>query len=359
MVAVLIQALFSFFGIYILYRNLSALLSLSVVARLFLVAILIFPFFPPIEVANNLTSEGITYALYLLAFSFACDFLFKNEPRKLWHFSFVFLALTLTRGQFVLFPILLVFLYFLKNRFQIFRKVHLTAILTLLLLPVVAGLLDSTYHALTHGYFVKTPYTFVNAVTLPLFVSQEGDAALFHNADTRVLFEKSYARIDSLGLLSSEVAGGAMDKYMVFHEYFPVICNQNLHAQGKTYFIKKYGVPHLNFIQTELAAKEMFLTLVPQNFKKWGTLYLSGIVHGFQWVFILIFVLFVAVYSLWKTIVSFSTPWAFMSLASLLLLSNAFIVGIASHSIMRYLFYNYFLGFLLLILFFKKTTNRI
>lgn len=357
-VAVAGQALFTIVAITVVYKNLRQLLGLSLVSRLLLLAVLLFPVFPPLAIVHNLTSEGLSYALYLLLFSWGCDVLFREKWKRLWLFALCFLALALTRGQFVVVSLLFGFLYILKFRRDVFKWKQLAVLGVLALLPMAAGLLDSAYHKAIHGYFVKTPYTFVNAVTLPLYVSEEEDVQLMEAPDTAWLFAQSYARIDSLGLLSSAVDGTAKDKYRVFHDHFPIICNQNLHAQGKAYFLEKYGVPHYNFIQTEQAAKHMFLVLVPEHFEKWGTLYLTGIVHGFKSVFLFIFVLFVAIYSTWKTVHAFQLTYAFSCLASLLILSNAFIVGIASHSIMRYLFYNYFLGVLVLVLLIRKIPIR-
>jgi O-antigen ligase len=355
---VALQAIFTFFGCTVVYRKMKTLLNLNRIERTLLLVVLIFPFFPPLEVAHNLTSEGISYPLYLLWFSFSCDVLFRDRSRRIALFAICFLALALTRGQFVVVPLLVSFIYILRFGRSVFTKNRLGVLAILVLLPIVAGLLDSAYHKAVHGYFVKTPYTFVNAVTLPLFVSEERDRQFMDDPDTAWLFEHSYQRIDSLGLLSSAVNGGPREQYKVFHNHFPVICNQNLHEQGKAYFLETYGIPHYNFIQTEQAAKNMFMVLVPQHFEKWATLYITGIVHGFKSVIIFIFVLFVAVYSLWKTLRSFGIAHVFLCLSSLLILSNAFIVGIASHSIMRYLFYNYFLGLLIVVLLIRKIPIR-
>jgi hypothetical protein len=46
-------------------------------------------------------------------------------------------------------------------------------------------------------------------------------------------------------------------------------------------------------------------------------------------------------------------------LSTLLIISNAMIVAFASHSIIRYLFYNYFFGIILLIILFRKITSKI
>ncbi|MBT0608834.1 hypothetical protein [Aequorivita echinoideorum] len=353
--AVAFQLVFTLISVQIFSSNFSRLLKLHFVLQLLLVGILLFPIFPPLLTANNLCSEGLSYPLYLLMVSFAVDFLFKNEKRKIYFFAIAFIALALTRGQFAIIAVIVAFLFILKHKKFIFRKVNLKFLLLLLLLPFISNMLDSTYRKLVHNHFITAPYSFVNAVTLPLFISEEKDSLLFENEDQKIIFQKTYHRIDSLGLLSSKVEGDYKAKYQVFHDNFPYICNQSFHDIGRKHFRDKND-PFQSSIDTEIAAKAMFFPLVKTHLKDYISLYYTSVMHGFYSFFIFLFFVLVCIFSGIKLLKKFTLEYGIIFFGSLLILSNALIVAVAVHTIMRYVFYNFALAFIILILLLKKAT---
>src|SRR5690606_1398498 len=209
---------------------------------------------------------------------------------------------------------------------------------------------------LVHNHYITAPYTYVNAITLPLYISKKKDSILFENPDNRELFLKTYRRIDSLGLLSSKVDGGYKEKYQVFHDNFPYICNQSFHDIGRLYF-KDESDPFQSSIDTEIAAKQMFPLLVKEHFKDYIALYYTSIKHGFYSVFIFIFFVLVCIYSGWKCLKKFTFENAILFFGSLLIISNALIVAVAVHTILRYVFYNFAMAFIILFLLSKKATS--
>jgi len=350
------QLLFTLVSVHIFSKTFTDLFRFHFVLELFLIAILVFPIFPPLLIANNLCSEGISYPLYLLMISFATDFLFKNKNRKIFFFGIAFILLALTRGQFAVVAPIVAFLFILKHKKQIFQKTHLKYILFLILLPFTANILDSTYRKLVHNHFITAPYSYVNAVTLPLFISEEKDYTLFENEDQKIIFQKTFHRIDSLGLLSSKIDGDYKAKYQVFHDKFPYICNQTFHNIGRAYF-KDESDPFQSSIDTEIAAKSMFLPLLQAHFKDYISLYFTSVMHGFYSVFIFIFFVFACIYSGFKCLKKFSLEYGIIFFGTLLILSNALIVAFAVHTIIRYVFYNLALVYIILILLSKKATS--
>lgn len=357
-VAVGCQLIFGFLAISVIFKKCSEIFDLNPWPRILLLGLLILPYFYPLSIANNLTSEGISYPLYLLLMAYAFDFIFRDEKKKILHIAIVFLALALTRGQFIIVTPIIAFVFALKLKRQVFTKINIGLIAVLLLLPVLSGVLDSSYRKIVHGYFIKTPYSYVNAITLPLFVSQASDVALMPSEDTKNIFEMSYARIDSLDLLSANIDANYKVKYKRFHDYFPKICNQNIHDQGRAYYYAKDPTPHMNSILTEAACKTMFPILLKANFSEWIAIYYTSIVHGFKSVFVLFFIITLAFISLWKAIKKVGLKNGFILFGSLLILSNAMIVAVASHSIVRYLFYNYFIGLLIIVILLKKIISK-
>lgn len=352
------QLIFGFISISVLGKTCKQLLKLNVFEYLALLILLTFPFFPPLLVGNNLTSEGISYPLYLLLIAFSFDFLFNNQSKKLIHLSIAFILLCLTRGQFIIVAPIILFLYILKERKSLMQKPKFFFIIVLLLLPFVSQTLDRVYHKAVHGFFVTTPFSYVNALTLPLFVSEKKDAALMKTEDEKIIFQKTYETIDSLGLLSSKVAGDASSKYRVFHNNFPMICNRTFHVPTMNYFESKSNKLSENVVLTEKAAREMLPVLVKNNFKEYISIYFQGIFHGFKGIIVFCIVLLFLIYALLISFKKWNLYNALLLFGSLLIVSNAFIVAFASHSIMRYLFYNYFFTILIGIILFRKITSK-
>ena len=353
------QLLFTLFSVHTFQKNLSSLLNVNLVTKSILVAILVFPIFPPLLTANNLCSEGLSYPLYLLLISFSVDFLFRNQTKKIYWLLISYILLALTRGQFAVVIPIIGLIYVLKHKKSAFQKKNLKYLILLLIIPFVTNLLDSTYRKMVHGYFITTPFSYVNAITLPLYLSDEKDADLFSNPDQKAIFQKTYKRIDSLGLLSSKVKGTYQEKYELFHNNFPYICNQSFHNLGAQHYYSKEQITFKNYIDIELAAKEMFPILLKTHFKEWVTLYTISVLRGYYAVFILVFFVLVCLYSGWKTLKRFTLEYGLIFMASLLLLANSLLVAVAVHTIMRYTFYNFALAFIIVLILSKKLTSKL
>lgn len=352
------QVLFGFISIHLVAKNCKQLLKLNYWEYFALLAVLIFPYFPPLYIGNNICSEGLSYPLYLLLIYFSLDFFFQERPKKIIYLSVAFILLCLTRGQFIIVAPILAMLYLLKERKNIKKNPTLFFFLILLLLPVATQTLDKTYHKIVHGFFVTTPFSYVNALTLPLFVSEKEDAAVLKTEDEKILFLKTYKILDSLGLLSSKITGDASAKYRVFHNNFPVICNRTFHVPTMNYFKNKTDEVGENVVLTEKAAKNMLPFLMKNNFSNYIIIYFEGIFHGLKGILIFVFAMLLFLYSAIVTLKKWSIYNGMFLLATTLIVSNAFIVAFASHSIMRYLFYNYFFAILIGIILLRKITSK-
>lgn len=351
---VAIQLLFGLISVHVFFKNASSLLRLNLFTKAILLVILVFPFFSPLYTANNICSEGLSYPLYLLFISFGFDFLFRGQTKRIYLLLATYLFLILTRGQFsTLIPIVLL-LFILKHRKQAFNKTNLKFIVLLVLIPFVANTLDSSYRKIVHGHFVTTPFSYTNAITLPLYISTKADTAIFKNKDHKAIFAKSYNRIDSLNLLSSKVIGDYKAKYMVYHNNFPTICNLNFYTQGADHYYMQHFKIFKSFVDIEVAAKEMFPLLVKEHFKEWLSLYLTNVIHGFNSIFVLIFFIGVWIYSGLASLNKWNLENGILLMGSTLILSNGFLVAFVVHSILRYSFYNFTFAFMILLILFNK-----
>lgn len=346
------QSLFCLGSIHLLFKTISSLLKLNIVLKSMMLLVLFFPLFEPLSVANNICPEGISYPLYLIFVSLNLKFLFDANSKVLKFIVLCFLALVFTRGQFIFSGLIFSFVYILKHKNYLFKKNIFTRLLVLIFMPILVVLGEKSYHKLKDGIFMTTPFGFVNLSSAAYYVSNKEDATNFTNTDFKAIFEKSHEELERKHLLmSSQPKSSYEDYYDFFHNHIPQICNQTTFITSQNYFLDKNPEMPIaaSYYNAEKASKAIAITLIQHNFKKWIQLFMANILHSFYTIFLLLFVLASLIYSLIKMFGSFHKWYALLFIFSALTLSNAVLIAIASHSIMRYTFYNY--TFILLTLF--------
>ena len=354
-----IQLLFGFFAIHLFANNCRDLFKMKPIPYLAVISVLLFAYFPPLWIGNNICSEGIAYPLYLLLLSFSFDFLFRNENHKWIPLSIVFILLALTRGQFVLLAPMLAFLFILKEGRTIFQKSKIFFLLLFLVLPLNVQLIDRSYHKVVHGIFDPTPFSYVNAITLPLFVSEEDDVKDLKTQDEREIFMETYSELKNLGLLLSKTPGEVNEQYAFFFKEFPVICNQTFHPISIDHYAVEFGRQAHNAVLAEKAAKEMLPVLVKNNLQKYISLLWQGIVRSFYGIIPLILVVSLLIYSFFASIKTWNNYNGVLLFAALLIIVNSFLAAFAAIPIIRYLFYNFFFVILIAFIIYNKIKTKI
>ena len=355
-VVVAFHAIFSMFGVHYFYKKITSLFNLNNLFKFIIIAILVFPFFPPLLIANNLCSEGLGYGLYLIFIAIGFDILFNNKQKYIKYYSFIFLGLVFVRSQFIISTIIFAGVYFLMHRKSVLQKKHLFNIVIMLGLVLIASLTERSYHKLKDGFFKPTPLGYTSASTAPIYISDSTDYSLIEDKDYREILKISFDTLLKKDLLLKPGQTPKED-YLFFHNNLPKICNQTIRKQGIEYYFKKEHPKEWSFNQaesypyfeTEAACKVYTFTLIKANFGEWIELFYSSITYGFYTPILFLFVLFIFLFSLIKTIFHYKKIYAILFLLSSLILSNAMFIAFAVHSIQRYLFYNYALLFLLFI----------
>ena len=355
-VVVAVHALFSLFGVHYFYKKVTSLFNLNTIFKLAIIVILLFPFFPPLLIANNLCSEGLGYGLYLLFIAIGLDVLFNANRKHLKYYAIVFLGLVFMRSQFIISTLVFAGVYFLMHRKSIFQRKHILHLIVFLGIVLVASVTERSYHKLKDGFFKPTPLGFTSAATAPIYISDTKDYLLIEQQDYREILKISYDTLIKKDLLLKPNQTPKED-YLFFHRNLPKICNQTVRAQGIAYYFKQPVPDDWSFNQTtsypyfetEAACKVYTEVLIKTHFKKWLQLFYNNLVYGFRSWLLLLFVVFMFFFSLIKTIFHYQRHYALLFLLSSLILSNALFIAFAVHSIQRYLFYNYALLFLLFI----------
>ncbi|OIQ30757.1 MAG: hypothetical protein BM564_00675 [Bacteroidetes bacterium MedPE-SWsnd-G2] len=352
-----VQSIIGLTGVHFFFRKLSTIFRFKWYIKVLMLLLLVFPFFPPLLVANNLCSEALSYPLYLIALGLSFDLLFKSHTRYFGLLLLVLTGLSLTRGQFIITSVVIGGIYFLKHVYSL-KLFHIRRVLLLLLLPLVIKGIDMEYHKLKDGIFMATPFSYVNAIAAPFYVSQASDKALFTDIEQMQLFNSCYAQLQSKGLLISEYPNSDLkEQYMVYHRNVPKICNQTIHVTALDYYYQKaLALDHppkkasaLSYLHAEQNYRAMFTPLLFDNFWAWSNLYMTNMAHGFFSIVILFALIIICFYTGIQVAFKSKRKMLYPFTLSALTLANASIVAFASHSIMRYLFYNYSLILLLLI----------
>jgi O-antigen ligase len=360
-VAVIIfQTLFSLSAVHYFYTKVSSLFGLHLALKIPFLVLLIFPFFQPLSIANNICSEGLGYGLYLLFVATGMDILLNNNYKNLKYYAIVFLSLVFIRSQFIISTLIFAGVYFIMYRKSILHKKHLIRITFFCGIILIASVTERSYHKLKDGFFKPTPLGFTSASTAPIYVSDQEDYKLIGNADYRAIFKKSYAALMAKNLLLKPNQT-PLEDYINFHMDLPKICNQTVSQQGIDYYctaelpkgLSEKQIISYPYFEAEAACKVFTIVLIQDNFKKWIGLFYTNVTYGFYTPFLFFVVVLLFFFSLIKTVFYYKKSYAIIFLLSSLILSNALFIAFASHSIMRYLFYNYALIFLLFISTFK------
>ena len=210
--------------------------------------------------------------------------------------------------------------------------------LLILSIPITSAI-DKTFHKLTRDQFVSTPFTYVNACAGALYVSNMDNLKDISNPDDKAIFKICLEKMSKNNWLMSYKENATLEeKY--FHDNLVNICNLTLHNKGRDYYISKGYEKTEALIKVENTSKRLYFTLVKNNFKNYSLLFLSNLTHAFKSIFVMIFIVFCVIFSGTKLIKSYNINYALM-------------LFFASHSIMRYLFYNYNLIIILIVLLYQ------
>ncbi|WP_040278860.1 glycosyltransferase family protein [Psychroserpens damuponensis] len=356
------QAGFGLLAVHFFFKTTAKIFNLNTLSKVIVVALLLFPFFNPLFVANNICPEGFSYPLYLFFIGSSLRFIQHDNYKILWAALVLYVLLSLTRGQFIITPLIFGVAYILKNKKHFFKKPILIKSLLLIFIPAVVVVADSSYHKLKDGIFGSTPFGFVAASGSAFFVSEQTDSHLISNKDDKAIFNLCYNKLSNENLLLSSQSN--LESYSAYYDFFhnhvPPICNRTVHNLGKAYYYDKLiktntieSADAQAFYNIEKTCKNITLILIENNFSKWIKLYFANISHGFFSPILLILVIISLLFSSIKLLYNHKN-YLLLFICSALTLSNAALIAFASHSIMRYLFYNYVLIFLIFVIIISK-----
>lgn len=360
---VIIQVLIGISCMYFFITRLEQIVKLQKLWYLLLAVIIASPYFYSITIANAYLSEALTYPLYLVVVVLFLESLLTKNIRKLWFSLPILMVLIITRSQFLfMVPVAILMLCWLYFEQKNIKK-HLWIGIAFLILPFVTSLVDKTYHQLTHGYFVNTPWTGIHLITPAFYVADESDYQLYDSKDEQLFFKWIYAKLYSKNLNVNNLNDdGKFDETGFYINHFTEIANATIYDSGKNLVGKDLNEDQ-KYITLDQLTKKMALPLVLDNFGLWTKLYLKNFINAFanaKYALIYVLLLIFGLVGLFKKRMD---TYKVITLLILLTFGNVALVSIGMHTIKRFIFYNdwvlFFVIFILMNAYLKHKTPTV
>lgn len=354
------QFISTFLAGLFLVRSIRKSVNLNKWLAIILFVAILLPVFTGIKSANLILSEAIAYPLYLFIIGNILLGIIRKQNKN-FYFSFILtFILILVRGQFLfLVPVLLIAVLLTYDKL-FFNKKHLFLIVLIIAIPFLAASTDVVFHKLRHNQAVTTPWTGIQVVTIPFFVSDKDDYLLFENKKQQEYFKFVYNKLEQKKLLLNQIPKN-IDKIDFFYKNYGNICNFTINDDGVKFFNEKLSDEE-KIILNDKMTSSITITLIKNNFTKWITIYKSNFIKGFgelKDLFLILILLFLSSFMLFQKKQFISK---FIILLSFLTIGNIALVAIAESVIERYTFYNNWIVIaIVLILFqnyFQNKTNE-
>ena len=303
--------------------------------------ILLVPYWDPgMLVANKMVSEALAYPTFLIWLGL-CIQLVENFHRRtvLYFFTTLFLLISL-RPQFnFILPVLVITLIsgFIMN---ISKKIVFGGLLIILLFPLFLGLFERTYHFAMRGEFTKTANTGVQIMTLPLFVADKEDYAVYDTKVKQEYFKHVYQKADEAKLLQKHYQPSFDDtQYHYLHQNYAELSFGVLSIEGRKFLNPAAVDAQKTLVKNNQLLIAMWMPLVLDNFGQFLNIFLLNVVNAFDGYQSLLFHLLLLLYFLWDWRYRRNNKSLAMIFLFLLLFSNVFLVCLVEHSIDRYFIY--------------------
>jgi O-antigen ligase len=350
--AVAIQFLAVLSTVYLFLTAFLMQFKLKQYQLIILLLLLLYPIFDSnLLIVNNVSTEGLSYALFLLLI-ITCYFIYVRRQLKFYIVIFVLTTLLITiRGQFkFLIPLFLVTEILLQFKE---KNANWKPIIIIFAIPLLTYTIDVSYHRVVQKQFFTTPFTWTTLVSSVLFVSDESDVQYIKNEEARTVFKliQNEFRRKKIGYKDHKYFKEPIDyNYIFFHYEYPTICNQTVQRVAVTYFERQHQGKIKAYLDTERVHKEIFFNLLPHNFTKWLALAFQSFKTGIGGLTIAIVFIISIILLLKHYCINGNNLVLFAAFLLLIILTNKALVSITVHSIIRYFFYTNWIPIFLLFL---------
>ena len=336
------QLLFGLFAAFFSIKQFQKHFKLHKLLLIFFYVLLLAPYLQLHLIGNKIMSESLAYPLYLIVFSKLLGYLIKNSTKSFIQICILTLILILTRAQFLfLIPILSIILVYNYFQTKQLKKYGILLIVTISI-PFISSITDKIYHKIAHDYYINTPWTGLQIVTLPFFVAQEDQAAIFEDPNQKAYFNLIYQILKEKGYnlhhLKTKESKERLDE---FYDYkYSTISYDIIFKEGME-FANQFDMNRFEkYIYVDQLTSSMTIPLIKANLKDYIKIYIMNISRGFGSKKVMLLWGFILIYSLLNFFQKRDDLYKIFIVLSLAVIGNLMIVTIAEHTTKRFLFYN-------------------
>ncbi|WP_046755890.1 glycosyltransferase family 39 protein [Kordia jejudonensis] len=353
-----IQTVIGCFSIYFFIQKIRSVQLLNEFYCCCLSFALLLPFVFGIHVANNILTEAISYALYLIVVGNFIAFFISKNKKELYYALPILSLLLITRYQFIyLIPVALVMIFWINFKEKQWKTYRLIIIL-ICCLPIATSLVDRTYHKIVHNHFVSTPWTGMNIITAAFYVSNAEDEAIFGDAAEKQFFQNTYQDLAKAHLNIHHLERNTHSKTEVYINEFANITMGPIFKNGNAVLDPSLSEDE-KYIALEKMTKSMSTPLILDNFSEWTKLYIGNLIFGFggiKFVFLYLIILLSSIIGILK----YNTKiYKILLLLSMLFIGNLVLVSVGMHAIVRFTFYNDWVLFLTIFILLNSLNKKI
>jgi hypothetical protein len=347
------QVALSGFAIRFLINCIRKTVALHPWFSIIIAAVMMVPVFMGTKLGNTLLSESVAYPLYLAVIGHTLiGMVFRQNKNFYAALALSFIAI-IVRGQFLfLIPLLLLAVLLTYSQF-LFSRNTLLLVISCVAVPFVAVYTDIVFHKIEHNHATTTPWTGIQISTIPFFVSDENDAAIFKTQQQQDYFRHIYQKLKEKKLLYSQQPHNSKTIEFFFDNYTQ-ICNHTLSENGLDFFPSTMTFDE-KLIANDAMTSAMTLPLLKNNFKKCWVIYSANFIKGFdtsKHFLLMVIVLLLSLVALFK---KENTISKFIVLLILAVIGNIALVAMAESTISRYTFYNNWVMIAIVLLLFQNT----
>lgn len=358
-VLIFTQFIFTFLASLFFTKSIQKIFNLNKWLAIILFIALLSPVFIRIKVSNLLLSEAIAYPLYLFILGNVFLGIIYKQNKKFYLAFILTFILILVRGQFLfLIPVLVIAVILTYNRF--FNTKFILLLLSIIIIPFLAVFTDIAFHKLKHNQAVKTPWTGIQIVTIPFFVSDKDDYLLFENKEQQNYFKFIYNKLEQKKLLQKQIPE-YIDKIAFFSDNYCLICNSTINDDGVLFFDKNLSNDQ-KIILNDKMTSSMTIALIKNNLAKCVIIYKDNFIKGFGEISNLLLFLILLPLSFFSLLKKDGIISKFIMLCCFLSIGNIAIIAIAEKTIERYTFYNNWIVIAIILILFqnylKNKTNE-
>lgn len=353
------QAIFGCFAVYYFINKLRFHQLLNEFFSICFAIVLLFPFVSGLKIANNILTEAISYALYLLILANFISFFISKNKKELYYTLPLLLLLLITRYQFVyLIPLAVGMIFWVSFKQKTFKQ-YTILILSFLILPLITSLADKTYHKIVHGHFVSTPWTGMSIITPILFVADAEDVKLFDDATENEFFATTHYELleQHMNINNLEVSSSQNPALYYIHNYANIQMGP-IFRNGKAVLNDSLSETE-QYIALDRLTKNVSKPLIWDNFSKWKHIYIQNMLFAFggiKYVFLYFLIAFCSFLALLKRN---HAAYNVLLIISACFISNIIVVAVGMHAVIRFTFYNDWVLFLTIFILLNSLNKKL